>query len=96
MEQKKLTIDEFHEVRKILKEFMNVFQLELEMNPQSLTVKEYQYLFNLNEALGALNDSLTVQIVNGDAKTKSRMSYPEDLRPWVEHFLYNVKIPKVD
>ena len=93
MKNKKVTIDEYHEVRKILKEFLYFYQVKAQNNSDPALQKSLLYLFDLNEQLGELNDDLTAEVLNGRAtKTKTKIRFPDDARELILHFLENSRI----
>lgn len=97
MKNKKVTIEEFHEVRKILKEFLYFYQIKAQSSVDAAADPSVQqsviYLFDLNEQLGELNDDLTAEVLNGQAnKNKTKIRFPEDARKLILHFLENSHI----
>jgi hypothetical protein len=92
LKEKTVSLKNYHEVRKILKEFMTYYYLRDELNNE-VPGKEYQYLFHLNDELGLLNDQFTYQIINGLAhRKKTEIEFPADLKSKVHYFLENSSI----
>lgn len=90
IEKDKLSLEEFHEVRKNLKEFLNYFRIVFEMSGKMET--EFRELDHMNNELGAFNDQLTAQVLRGERKKTDLISYPPHLRDLVDLFLSQIRI----
>ncbi len=97
MELKKMTLDQYHEVRKDLKEFLAFYQLADQAYGFEKYADEYKYLSSLNDDLGKLNDEFTAEVINGKAdKNKTKIEFPKkyNLKKRVHYFLSHSSIRK--
>lgn len=93
MSNTKITVHDFHAIRKNLKEFLTFYSLKKELNPAITDHPEYEYLFELNGDLGDLNDLFTKKMLEKKSFTAhSKAKFPEVLRNKVEYFLKNLNI----
>src|SRR5262249_7243247 len=83
--QPELPVHEFHEVRKELKVFLNMFNLERSQRPTPELDQAYKHLYELNEKLGGIHDDLTYKSARGEIDYDTHMvKVPRELRETVE------------
>lgn len=94
LEPEKISIKNYHEVRKSLKEFVTYYLLRSQLTGASSgDVHQYLYLNALNDSLGALNDQLTAQVIAGTLdKKRSKIKIPTQLLRQIEFFIKNSRV----
>jgi hypothetical protein len=80
-----LPAEEFHEVRKELKLFLNLFNLERADHATPAVERAYQRLFVVNEDLGKTHDALVYQGARGEIDyAKAKVTIPPEVRVLVD------------
>ena len=93
--KKNLTVDEFHETRKLLKHFLTIAQLHVEEQPE--LESSFKFLEELNLKLGLIRDDVLKEEVNAKNKGKKipdegYQNIPENFKEHIRNFFANFKI----
>jgi CHAD domain-containing protein len=83
-----LPAEQFHELRKQMKEMLTVLQLLERSEPYEDTRLAYEYLFELNEEMGALHDDVVARAIRGEGKYDgSTIQVPPTIRAATQRFM---------
>jgi len=96
MAKTNLTVDEVHDVRKNLRDILRFMQMQNAVNLTDQDTPEIEFLKKTNLKLGEICDDYASQILRQEIDEFTVVSFPEKIRPRVEHFLDHYEIRVAD
>ncbi len=93
MNSKTISLDAYHDIRKVIREFLSLADLADQISPSSQNKTNYNFLVRLNIKLGKTNDVFTKKIISGKYdKHHTQIEFPKELRKEVEYFIRELYI----
>lgn len=90
-----IPIDFFHDIRKEMKRFMNYFRVEYSLNPTEENKAAFEYLKNLNQELGTVNDEAVKQSYQGVAYESQTVTLDNGLKSRILNFLDKLEFEEI-
>jgi hypothetical protein len=88
-----LPIERFHDLRKELKELLNLFGLSEQVAPDAAHKTAYDYLYALNEKLGLMHDEVVARAIRGEVRYEDQsIVVPQEHRAAIRELIGRIHL----